>query len=52
MITVRRDGRQVEVHLSAKGRRYLARLAAQHQEPLLLLAEALEHASRALPPAR
>jgi DNA-binding MarR family transcriptional regulator len=45
----RQDGRQVEVHLSAKGRRYLARLAAQHQEPLLLLAEALEHASKAIP---
>ena len=40
----RHDGRQVEVHLSAKGRRYLAKLAAQHQEPLLLLAEALEQA--------
>jgi DNA-binding MarR family transcriptional regulator len=40
----RHDGRLVEVHLSAKGRRYLTRLATQHQEPLLLLAEALEQA--------
>jgi DNA-binding MarR family transcriptional regulator len=46
------DGRQVEVHLSAKGRRYLAKLAAQHQEPLLLLAEALEQASSVALPAR
>jgi len=45
----RHDLRQVEVHLSPKGRRYLARLAAQHQEPLLLLAEALEHARKATP---
>jgi DNA-binding MarR family transcriptional regulator len=45
----RHDLRQVEVHLSVKGRRYLARLATQHQEPLLLLAEALEHASKATP---
>jgi DNA-binding MarR family transcriptional regulator len=43
----RQDRRQVEVHLSAKGRRYLGRLVAQHEEPLLLLAEAIEHASRA-----
>jgi len=42
----REDRRQVEVHLTAKGRRYLARLAAQHQEPLLLLAEAIAHAGK------
>jgi DNA-binding MarR family transcriptional regulator len=46
----RRDLRQVEVHLTAKGRSYLAKLAMQHEEPLLLLAEALEHASKATPP--
>jgi DNA-binding MarR family transcriptional regulator len=46
----RQDRRQVEIHLLAKGRRYLAKLAAQHQEPLLLLAEALEHASGEIQP--
>jgi len=40
------------VHLSAKGRRYLTRLATQHQEPLLLLAEALEQASSGRLPER
>ncbi len=42
----RQDRRQVEVHLLAKGRRYINGLAVQHQEPLLQLAEAIEAARR------
>lgn len=42
----RQDRRQVEVHLLAKGRRHINALAVQHQEPLLILAEAIEAARR------
>lgn len=40
------DRRQVEVHLLAAGRRKLARLATQHADQLMELAEAVRLASR------
>jgi DNA-binding MarR family transcriptional regulator len=47
----RQDRRQVEVHLLARGRRYLHKLAVQHQDSLLLLADAIELARRGTPEA-
>ena len=41
----RRDRRQVEVHLLAKGRKYLEQLAFEHEAPLADLAQAIEAAS-------
>jgi DNA-binding MarR family transcriptional regulator len=45
----RQDRRHVEVHLLAKGRRFINKLAVQHQEPLLLLAGAIEVARGGTP---
>lgn len=47
----RRDRRQVEVHLLARGRRYIQKLAVQHQDSLLMLADAIELARRGTPAA-
>lgn len=43
------DRRQVEVHLLAKGRKHLEKLATEHQEHLLALADAIERARRETP---
>ena len=45
----RQDRRQVEVHMLAKGRKHLNRLAFQHQEHLLMLADAIEAARSETP---
>jgi DNA-binding MarR family transcriptional regulator len=45
----RQDRRQVEVHLLAKGRQHLNRLALQHLEQLQLLVDAIEAVRRELP---
>ncbi len=45
----RQDRRQVEVHLLARGRRYLERLAVMHLEQWQVLADAVDAAARDLP---
>lgn len=48
----KQDRRQVEVHLMAKGRRCIQKLTVQHDESLVMLAEAIARALQRKPPAR
>lgn len=45
----RQDRRQVEVHLLAKGRKYINELAVLHREQLELLADAIDAARAGVP---